>query len=353
VETYIDSPAFDQVYSQCAFTYSQTTTQRDDFSLCVSSETGTCRGGLSDAVYAEEAKAKSNSKFNQILVDRASWASQNCSTAAESAREMLDAWHSVGPLPYKDNSTSCSAQQKQQLEDLFTTPRVAPTAAPTVSNSIQLPNATALVLAYCTASQNLTTALSADIQNTQAGYVASAKGERNRTVTLAKSFASSAAAANTAAVNYSSNQMLSMVQTLIACVGYPSSTQVCTHGPSLRDRYLSEKSRVDQILAAAVIRETAVAAQMQAFASQVDTAMGKFAQFYYSVVGAGGLLGQLNSALTQLGITVNLCTLTNPSWCIFGPTSWTVSAPNINAIPQMPPLMSVDVMWNDMIATVT
>ena len=339
VQSYIASPAFEQVNEQCTYTYYAASAMRDDFVSCASDGMNACASDFSRALQGEVDRVSAIDASNQQVVQTAGLIAGECAASLSAATTVLDSWVHGGPatrpllfLP------SCSTDQRRVATSLVN-PQDSYSAPSAVSVSTE-------VQAYSAATQAFLLQLSAEIQAMRSGYESSlAASSYTASMVLAQGMGNMSQASEVT-LNATMVQVDDSLSQLLACVGGASTSQEqCAYGSSLFALYAQQKAFVDAQQQAVAANQLQIATAVAAYESQVVAVAATFSQFYQSIVGPNGLIGRFSAAMNQLGVTVDTCGLTSPSWCSLSSTFWTVSVPYLSYVP-LTSITSPEALWN-------
>ena len=341
VQSYIASPVLQQAVDQCVFTFDVTNQQKNDYDTCVNLELQTCRDEFDAALQLELERSRAKESENKKSVQQAQSVQEACGNDVVNAKVVIKAWEyqgsSLHPLM---TYPSCSSQKREDLDILLNQNAFVSTAL----------SATSEVASYSVSSNLILSQLSAQLTSIQLSYEGVISSNQAHFITGSQLWMNNATLQTSFLLNQSSSSVNDIVATLLSCVGSSNTASVtpCIFGSSLIDLYIAQKAAMDAQLIEITSRQQQTASAIASYENDVSNAFQNFDSFYQSVVGPNGLIGQLTSAMTQLGLPVNTCGLTNPSWCIFTASSWAVALPSLVGSFSLTTMLPPETIWSIM-----
>ena len=338
VQSYVAAPAIEQVTEQCTYTYYVASAMRDDFLSCAAAGMSSCGADFSLALQREVARSSRLAAANRALVQTSSTAADTCVASLAAATSVLNSWVHGGPVtrPLLFRG-SCSADQRRAVTSLVNPQDsyVAPSAA-SVSGEVQ---------SYSAGTKDFLAQLSDEIQSMHDAYEGLLRSSALTAAAIGRDGLANASLSSQRTLNATMTSVSNSISRLLACVGGDPSYGQCASGSSLFDLYTRQKAFVDAQQKAVASNQLQISAAIAAYESQVATLVSTFSQFFQSIIGPNGLIGRFTSAMVQLGVTVDTCGLTSPSWCSLSPDSWNLPIPYLAYIP-LSTIASPSALWN-------
>jgi hypothetical protein len=294
---------------------------REDYSKCVRDEVIVCRGGLDSVLHSEEDRVAAIARENQGVTDLALSSQMSCSQSLHGITTALNSYMHAGPstrqIIFDD---ACSVEDRQSSTSIISPGGVY------VVPSKDL--ATTEVLDYSTRTKRFLSQLTLDLHALENNYTSALAVQKSLMLSTASSTMASTQNAVATEVNTTIAELQSRLNEVLACVG-PSAPGECTSGPSLYDLYAAQKAFIDAQQQSVAATQLELASTIAQYEDQVAGIAQTFTAFYASIAGPNGLISQFSNAVGQLGVSVNTCDLTNPSWCSLSPDYWAITAPSL------------------------